>query len=111
MTVLAWALFVLLAAVALVLPRSRTGGPLVTAVLLPVTGAATFGSALAERSGAGRVVDVAANVLIAVLIPAVHRPVPGRAMAPPLVPVGLAAPGRGDRDVAGRVGRDVPGAG
>ena len=70
-TVLAWALLLLCCGVAILLPRSRTTGPLVwvTAVLLPVTAAASFGSALAERSAAGRVVDTAAAVLIALLVP------------------------------------------
>ncbi len=70
-TVLAWALLLLCCGVAILLPRSRTSGPLVgvTAVLLPVAGAASFGSALAERSVAGRVVDTAAAVLIALLVP------------------------------------------
>lgn len=115
-TVLAWALFVLCAAVALLLPRSRTGGLLVavTAVLLPVASAATFGSALATRSASGRVVDTAANVLVAVLVvlflglfpdgrwhPRWFRwawPIPAAVTVTSLAGSALVAPGVGESD-------------
>ena len=55
-TVLAWAQLLLAAAVALLLPRSRSGGLLVavTAVLLPVLSATGFGAALATRRRSAR---------------------------------------------------------
>ena len=70
-TVLAWAQLLLAAAVALLLPRSRSGGLLVavTAVLLPVVSATGFGAALATRSAVGQVLDVAAGVVVGVLTP------------------------------------------
>ena len=70
-TVLAWAQLLLAAAVALLLPRSRSGGLLVavTAVLLPVLSATGFGAALATRSTVGQVLDVAAGVVVGILTP------------------------------------------
>ncbi len=115
-TTLAWALLLLCCAVAVLLPRSRTTGPLVvvTAVLLPVTGAASFGSALAERSAAGRVVDTVAAVLIALLVPVFlglfpdgrwHPrwfrwvwPLPAAVIATSLAGRTLLGPGAGDSD-------------
>ena len=70
-TVLAWARLLVAAAVALLLPRSRSGGLLVavTAVLLPVLSATGFGAALAARSPVGQALAVAAGVVVGVLTP------------------------------------------
>lgn len=110
-TVLAWAQLLLAAAVALLLPRSRSGGLLVavTAVLLPVVSATGFGAALATRSTVGQVLDVAAGVVVGVLTPLLFGLFPdGRWhprwfrwawVAPAAVStVSLAVPGLGDSD-------------
>ena len=70
-TVLAWAQLLVAAAVALLLPRSRSAGLLVTvtAVLLPVVSATGFGAALATRSAVGQVLAMAAGVVVGVLTP------------------------------------------
>ena len=70
-TVLAWAQLLVAAAVALLLPRSRSAGLLVTvtAVLLPVVSATGFVAALATRSAVGQVLAMAAGVVVGVLTP------------------------------------------
>ena len=89
-TVLAWAQLLLAAAVALLLPRSRSGGLLVavTAVLLPVLSATGFGAALATRSTVGQVLDVAAGVVVGILTPLLFRLFPDRRWHP-AGPVGV----------------------
>jgi len=110
-TVLAWAQLLVAAAVALLLPRSRSGGLLVavTAVLLPVLSATGFGAAPATRSTVGQALAVAAAVVVGVLTPLLFGLFPdGRWhprwfrwawVAPAAVStVSLAVPGLGDSD-------------
>ena len=110
-TVLAWAQLLLAAAVALLLPRSRSGGLLVavTAVLLPVLSATGFGAALATRSTVGQVLDVAAGLVVGVLTPLLFGLFPDGRWHPrwfrwawvgpaAVSTVSLAVPGLGDSD-------------
>jgi two-component system NarL family sensor kinase len=110
-TVLAWAQLLLAAAVALLLPRSRSGGLLVavTAVLLPVLSATGFGAALATRSTVGQVLDVAAGVVVGILTPLLFGLFPDGRWHPrwfrwawvgpaAVSTVSLAVPGLGDSD-------------